>query len=46
MIVRFPDDPSPKKETFGPGARIDIGVKRKHEVWIGEEGCTSVIGEK
>ncbi|TFK46985.1 hypothetical protein OE88DRAFT_1714750 [Heliocybe sulcata] len=38
-------DEDAKKETFGPGARIDVDAGQLHEVWIGEEGCTYVIGE-
>ncbi|OKP11462.1 hypothetical protein PENSUB_2948 [Penicillium subrubescens] len=34
-----------KKETFGPGARIDVPAGKVHEVWIGDEGCEYVIGE-
>ena len=36
---------SNEKETFGPGARIDVPVAKVHEVWMGNEGCTYVIGE-
>ncbi|KDQ63925.1 hypothetical protein JAAARDRAFT_27591 [Jaapia argillacea MUCL 33604] len=34
-----------EKETFGVGGRIDVDANQVHEVWIGEEGCTYVIGE-
>ncbi len=34
-----------KRTTYGVGDRIDVDAGRVHEVWIGEEGCTYVIGE-
>jgi len=34
-----------KTETFGPGTRLDVDAGRVHEVWMGGEGCTYVIGE-
>ena len=45
LTITYPDDDKPTKETFGPGARIDVDAKKLHEVWIGEGGCTYVIGE-
>ncbi|KZF23674.1 hypothetical protein L228DRAFT_246511 [Xylona heveae TC161] len=45
MTVTYPKDPHPTKETFGPGARVDVDAGRVHEVWIGSNGCTYVIGE-
>ncbi|PCH39540.1 hypothetical protein WOLCODRAFT_85854 [Wolfiporia cocos MD-104 SS10] len=45
FTVTYPQEDPNKKETFGPGARIDVPAGRVHEVWIGEEGCTYVIGE-
>lgn len=45
LTVCYPDDDPGKKETFGPGARIDIDAGRVHEVWVGNRGCTYVIGE-
>ncbi|KAF2277470.1 uncharacterized protein EI97DRAFT_292862 [Westerdykella ornata] len=45
LTISYPQDPNPKRETFGPGARLDVDAKRVHEVWIGDEGCTYVIGE-
>ncbi|KAK5127196.1 hypothetical protein LTR85_008558 [Meristemomyces frigidus] len=45
LTVTYPDDAEPKKETFGPGGRLDVDAKRRHEVWMGGEGCTYVIGE-
>jgi len=44
--VTYPkDDPHREKETFGGGARIDVPAGKVHEVWIGKEGCTYVVGE-
>ena len=45
LTITYPADSEPKKETFGPGARLDVDAKRLHEVWIGDQGCTYVIGE-
>ena len=45
LTVSYPDDASPKKETFGPGDTLDVEAGRKHEVWMGKAGCTYVIGE-
>ena len=45
LTITYPQDKDPKKETFGPGARVDVDAGRQHEVWIGKEGCTYVIGE-
>lgn len=45
LTILYPDDETPTKETFGVGERLDVDAKRKHEVWVGDEGCTYVIGE-
>ncbi|KAJ5460101.1 uncharacterized protein N7458_001653 [Penicillium daleae] len=51
FTVTYPEDNAKlhngevKKETFGPGARIDVPAGKVHEVWIGDEGCEYVIGE-
>jgi len=45
FTVTFPDDENATKETHGVGARIDVAARQRHEVWIGPEGCTYVIGE-
>lgn len=45
LTVTYPDDNVPKKETFGPGSWLDVDANRRHEVWMGKEGCTYVIGE-
>jgi hypothetical protein len=51
FTITYPDDNvnlhngEIKKETFGPGERIDVPAGKVHEVWIGDEGCEYVIGE-
>ncbi|KAK7729626.1 hypothetical protein SLS57_002114 [Botryosphaeria dothidea] len=45
LTITYPSDQTPTKETFGPGSRLDVDVKRVHEVWVGDKGCTYVIGE-
>lgn len=45
LTITYPNDEKPEKETFGVGGRIDVDAGRVHEVWIGKEGCTYVIGE-
>ncbi|PVH99506.1 hypothetical protein DM02DRAFT_615024 [Periconia macrospinosa] len=45
LTITYPEDEEPKKQVFGPGARVDVDAKRLHEVWIGEKGCQYVIGE-
>jgi len=45
LTISYPQDETPKKETFGPGARLDVAAGRQHEVWMGTQGCTYVIGE-
>nr|POF26181.1 hypothetical protein CFP56_22329 [Quercus suber] len=40
LTITYPDDATPRKETFGPGGRVDVDARRRHEVWIGGEGCT------
>ncbi|KAL7270697.1 hypothetical protein RUND412_006584 [Rhizina undulata] len=48
LTISFPDEGAggAEKKVFGPGERIDVGQDIVHEVWIGEEGCEYVIGEK
>lgn len=43
--MRYPDDADHDKETLGVGERWDVDAGKKHEVWVGSEGCTYVIGE-
>lgn len=33
------------KTVYGKGERLDVEAGRIHEVWVGEEGCTYVVGE-
>lgn len=47
LTITYPED-DPKgetRETFGVGARLDVPAGKVHEVWMGSEGCTYVIGE-
>lgn len=48
LTIAYPDEGKGKdteKETYGVGDRIDVAAGKVHEVWIGGEGCTYVIGE-
>lgn len=45
LTITYPKDKEPEKRTYGVGERIDVDAGREHEVWIGKEGCTYVIGE-
>ncbi|KAF6809478.1 hypothetical protein CSOJ01_06871 [Colletotrichum sojae] len=45
LTITYPKDERPEKVTYGVGDRIDVDAGRVHEVWIGDEGCTYVIGE-
>ncbi|KAL2111003.1 hypothetical protein VUR80DRAFT_413 [Thermomyces stellatus] len=45
LTISFPEDERPEKKTYGVGDRIDVEAGRLHEVWIGKDGCTYVIGE-
>ncbi|KAI0835382.1 hypothetical protein F5Y06DRAFT_276073 [Hypoxylon sp. FL0890] len=45
LTITYPKDPNPEKKTYTVGDRIDVEAGRVHEVWIGSEGCTYVIGE-
>ena len=45
LTITYPNDASPKKTTYSVGDRIDVEAGRAHEVWMGDEGCTYVIGE-
>lgn len=45
LTITYPNDESPKKETFTKGARVDVDAGRVHEVWMSDTGCTYVIGE-
>lgn len=45
LTITYPRDARPEKRTYSVGDRIDVEAGRVHEVWIGSEGCTYVIGE-
>ncbi|KAI1779282.1 hypothetical protein F4818DRAFT_438067 [Hypoxylon cercidicola] len=45
LTITYPKDPQPEKKTYSVGDRIDVDAGRVHEVWMGNEGCTYVIGE-
>ncbi|KAJ4386460.1 hypothetical protein N0V93_009356 [Gnomoniopsis smithogilvyi] len=45
LTITYPKDENPTKQTFSVGDRIDVEAGRVHEVWMGKEGCTYVIGE-
>ncbi|KAI2637714.1 hypothetical protein GGS26DRAFT_424893 [Hypomontagnella submonticulosa] len=45
LTITYPKDPKPEKKTYTVGDRIDVEANRVHEVWVGSEGCTYVIGE-
>ncbi|KAK2014114.1 hypothetical protein LZ32DRAFT_603755 [Colletotrichum eremochloae] len=45
LTITYPNDEAPQKVTYTVGDRVDVDAGRVHEVWIGDEGCTYVIGE-
>ena len=45
LTYAYPDDSNSKKETAGPGDVWDVDANKRHEVWVGDKGCTYVIGE-
>ena len=45
LIITFPNDERPEKQSFHVGDRVDVDAGKVHEVWIGDEGCEYVIGE-
>lgn len=45
LTITYPKDEAPSKETFTVGDRVDVDAGRVHEVWMGKDGCTYVIGE-
>ncbi|PKS09146.1 hypothetical protein jhhlp_003760 [Lomentospora prolificans] len=46
LTITYPKDDVPEKTTHKEGERIDVDAGRTHEVWVGREGCTYVIGEQ
>ncbi|KAI7461829.1 hypothetical protein KC351_g16625 [Hortaea werneckii] len=45
LTAVYPDDPESEKKTYSVGETWEVPAKKKHEVWVGPEGCTYVIGE-
>jgi hypothetical protein len=45
LTITYPKEKDSEKKTYGVGDRIDVDADRVHEVWVGPEGCTYVIGE-
>lgn len=45
LTITYPNDMNRTKTTYSVGDRIDVEAGRIHEVWMGDEGCTYVIGE-
>jgi hypothetical protein len=45
LTYAYPNDPEASKETLHVGGRWDVDANKVHEVWVGKEGCTYVIGE-
>ncbi|KUJ08337.1 uncharacterized protein LY89DRAFT_659411 [Mollisia scopiformis] len=45
LTITFPKGETPEKKTYTVGDRVDVEAGRVHEVWMGSEGCTYVIGE-
>jgi hypothetical protein len=45
LTITYPKDDKPTRTTYSEGARLDVEAGREHEVWIGPDGCTYVIGE-
>ncbi|PMD63125.1 uncharacterized protein K444DRAFT_610004 [Hyaloscypha bicolor E] len=45
LTMTYPKEKGSEKKTYTVGDRIDVEAGRVHEVWMGPEGCTYVIGE-
>ncbi|KAH8732651.1 hypothetical protein GQ44DRAFT_765736 [Phaeosphaeriaceae sp. PMI808] len=45
LSFTYPNDPEPTREILGVGDRWDVDANKVHQVWVGNEGCTYVIGE-
>ncbi|KAI1181085.1 hypothetical protein F4777DRAFT_573159 [Nemania sp. FL0916] len=46
LTITYPKDENPTKTTHTVGDRVDVEARRVHEVWIGPQGCTMVLGEQ
>ncbi|KAJ8123948.1 hypothetical protein ONZ43_g213 [Nemania bipapillata] len=45
LTITYPRDDNPSKTTYSVGDRVDVDARRVHEVWIGPQGCTMVLGD-
>jgi hypothetical protein len=45
FAITYPKDANPTRTTYYMGDRVDVDAYRLHEVWVGPQGCTMVIGE-
>ena len=45
LTVCYPEETPRQKDVVRKGEWLDVDKGRVHEVWIGENGCTYVIGE-
>ncbi|KAH8594074.1 hypothetical protein B0O99DRAFT_652955 [Bisporella sp. PMI_857] len=45
LKMKYPEEKDAAITELGVGARWDVDAGKVHEVWIGPEGCTYVIGE-
>jgi quercetin dioxygenase-like cupin family protein len=45
LTITYSKEQDSEKITHGVGDRIDVGANVVHEVWMGPEGCTYIIGE-
>jgi hypothetical protein len=45
LTITYPNEKDCEKKIYTVGDRIDVEAGRVHEVWMGPEGCTYVIGE-
>ncbi|KAH6894141.1 hypothetical protein B0T10DRAFT_479628 [Thelonectria olida] len=45
MTLWYPREDPSQKTTYRAGSRIDVDAGRVHEVIVGSQGCTYVIGE-
>ncbi|KAH7316484.1 hypothetical protein B0I35DRAFT_479324 [Stachybotrys elegans] len=45
LTICYPNESNREKKHYGVGSRIDVKAGQVHEVWIGEGGCTMIIGD-